>query len=74
MAARRSNSELEEGDSVGLTADVTRVHADGQVTVRVHGYGYPVTLRAEHLSLITRREPTSSKPPTRSRTSRQSAN
>ena len=42
MAAK----QLSEGDTVGLTAEVTMVHDDGTVTVNLHGYVYPLTLPA----------------------------
>ncbi len=31
-------------------------HDDGKVTIRVQGYEYPLTIRAEHLSLIAKRD------------------
>jgi hypothetical protein len=42
-----ASSKLSEGDTVGLTGEVTMVHDDGSVTVRLHGYGVPVTIGAE---------------------------
>ena len=47
-------AKLSEGDTVGLTGEVTMVHDDGTVTINLHGYDYPLTLRAEHLSLIAK--------------------
>ncbi len=32
--------QLSEGDTVGMTGEVTLVHDDGTVTVRLHGYDY----------------------------------
>ncbi len=56
-------TKLSEGDTVGLTGEVTLVHDDGTVTISLHGYVYPLTLRAEHLSLIAKsRTPKRKKP------------
>ena len=33
-------NKLSEGDTVGLTGEVTLVHDDGTVTVHLHGYVY----------------------------------
>ncbi len=49
-----ASSNLTEGDTVGLTGEVTMVHDDGTVTISLHGYVYPLTLRAEHLSFIAK--------------------
>jgi hypothetical protein len=49
-------AKLLEGDAVGLTGDVTHVHDDGTVAVRVQGYGVPVMTRGEHLSLVAKRK------------------
>lgn len=46
---------LSEGDTVGLTGEVSIVHDDGKVTVWVKGFDYPLTIRAEHLSLIAKK-------------------
>ena len=48
-------AKLSEGDTVGLTAEISLVHDDGTVTIRPHGFDYPITLRGEHLSLIAKR-------------------
>lgn len=48
-------TKLSEGDTVGMQGEVTHVHDDGRVTVRLHGFGTPLTVRAEHLSLITKK-------------------
>ena len=40
-----ASSNLTEGDTVGLTGEVTMVHDDGTVTISLHGYVYPLTLR-----------------------------
>ena len=34
--------QLSGGDTVGLTAEVTMVHDDGTVTIKLHGYVYPL--------------------------------
>jgi preprotein translocase subunit YajC len=52
-------AKLTEGDTVGLTGEVTRINDDGAVTVRLHGFGTPITLRAEHLSLVAKKGPNS---------------
>ena len=49
-------TKLSEGDTISVTGEVTLVHGDGTVTVRLHGYDVPVTTRGEHLSLITKRK------------------
>jgi hypothetical protein len=49
-------AKLAEGDTVAMTGEVTRVHNDGTVTVRLHGLGYPVTIGSEHLSLVAKRK------------------
>ena len=46
--------KLSEGDTVGMTGEVTYLHDDGRVTVRVHGFDYPITIRAERLSLVAK--------------------
>lgn len=50
--ATKPQGALGEGDTVGLTGEVSIVHDDGKVTVWLKGYDIPVTIRAEHLSLI----------------------
>ena len=54
MGMATANSKLTEGDTFGLTGEVTMVHDDGTVTISLHGYVYPLTLRGEHLSLIAK--------------------
>ena len=44
-------AKLSEGDTITMTGEVTLVHDDGTVTVRLHGYDVPVTTRGEHLEL-----------------------
>ena len=41
-----ATSKLTEGDTVGLTGEVTMVHDGGTVTINLHGYVYPLTQRA----------------------------
>ena len=59
--APKPKSALGEGDTVGLTAEVSIVHDDGTVTIWLSGYAVPITIRAEHLSLIAKRSPVKSK-------------
>ena len=33
----KTNSTLDEGDTIGLTGEVTHVHDDGKVTIRLSG-------------------------------------
>ena len=47
---------LGEGDSVSLAGEITHVLDDGRVTVRVHGFDYPITLRSEYVSLLAKRQ------------------
>jgi len=55
MVQAKSKSALKVGDSVSITGEVTIVHDNGTVTVRVLGLDYPVTIGTEHLSLIASR-------------------
>ena len=49
-----------------MQGEVTIVHDDGTVTLRLHGFNTPITIGAEHLSLIpaapARRKPLFDKP------------
>ena len=56
--------KLREGD-ISMQGEITHVHDNGTVTVRLHGFDYPLTVRAEHPSLIAKRKPESGrrKPP-----------
>ena len=50
-------AKLSEGDTVGMAGEVTIVHDDGSVAVRLHGFGTPITTSGEHLSLVAKRKP-----------------
>ena len=39
-----------------MTGEVTLVHDDGAVTVRLHGFGTPITTSGEHLALVVKRK------------------
>jgi hypothetical protein len=52
MAAKQPT--LGEGDTISMQGEVTIVHDDGRVTVWLHGYDYPITVRAEHISLVAK--------------------
>ncbi|WP_292406221.1 hypothetical protein [Mesorhizobium sp.] len=45
-------AKLSEGDTITMTGEVTLVHDDGTVKVRLHGYDVPVTTRGERLAEI----------------------
>ena len=45
-----------EGDTVSLTGEVTLVHDDGRVTLRLHGFGPPITTGVEHLALVAKKK------------------
>ena len=49
-------TKLSEGDTISMTGEVTLVHDDGTVTVRLHGYDVPLTTRGEHLSLVAKKK------------------
>ena len=57
-------AKLSEGDTIAMQGEVTLVHEDGSVTVRLHGYSVPITTTGEHLSLVAKKraEPESRKP------------
>jgi len=46
-----------EGDTVSMQGLVTLVHENGTVTVRLDGLDYPITTRAEYVSLVARKQP-----------------
>ncbi|WP_292407169.1 hypothetical protein [Mesorhizobium sp.] len=45
-------AKLSEGETITMSGEVTLVHYDGTVTVRLHGYDVPVTTRGERLAEI----------------------
>ena len=47
--------KLSEGDTVGMAGEVSLVHEDGSVTLRLRGYDLPVTTRPEFLTMIAKR-------------------
>ena len=47
--------KLSEGDTIVLQGEVTLVHDDDRVTVRLHGYDVPVAERVEHLNIVKKR-------------------
>jgi hypothetical protein len=49
-------TKLIEGDTVSMQGEVMIVHADGSMTVRVHGLHYPVTIGSEHLVLVAKKK------------------
>ena len=48
--------KLSEGDTASLTGEVTLIHDDGRVTVRLHGFSSPITISAEHLALVAKKK------------------
>ena len=42
-------AKLAEGDTITMQGEVTMVHDDGSVTVRLQGCGVPITTTGEHL-------------------------
>ena len=44
------------GDSISMLGEITHVHDDGRITVRLIGYGVPITTRGEHLSLVAKKK------------------
>ena len=42
-------AKLSEGDTIAMQGEVTMVHDDGSVTVRLRGYDEPITTTGEHL-------------------------
>jgi len=49
-------TKLVEGDTVSMQGEVMIAHADGSITVRVHGLHYPVTIGSEHLALVAKKK------------------
>ena len=50
-------AKLAEGDTIAMQGEVTIVHDDGTVTVRLHGFATPITIGAEHLALVAKKKP-----------------
>ena len=48
-------AKLSEGDTIG-TGEVTLVHDDGRVTVRLHGFATLITIGAEHLDRVAKKK------------------
>ena len=44
--------KLSEGDTIAMQGEVTIVHDDGTVMVRLHGFATPITIGAEHVALV----------------------
>ena len=44
-----------KGNQHLLVLPAHAVHDDGKVTIWLKGYDYPITIRAEHLSLVAKR-------------------
>ncbi len=43
-------ARLSDGDTISMEGEVSAVHDDGMVTVWLHGYNVPLTVRAEYLT------------------------
>jgi hypothetical protein len=56
LISHRNSACIQRRRAEGMAGEVTRVHNDGTVTVRLHGLGYPVTIGSEHLSLVAKRK------------------
>jgi hypothetical protein len=55
--------KLIAGDAVIMRGEITQVHEDGRITVRLSGYGIPLTVERDH---VERAEPrTGVAPPNR---------
>jgi hypothetical protein len=40
-------AKLSEGDTIAMQSEVTKIHEDGRVTVRLAGYDVPIATRGE---------------------------
>ena len=47
--------KLSEGDTVGMAGEVSLIHDDGTVTLRLRGYDLSIATRPEFLTLIAKR-------------------
>ncbi len=50
-------ARLSDGDTISMEGEVSAVHDDGMVTVWLHGYNVPLTVRAEVFDLIAKKKP-----------------
>jgi hypothetical protein len=55
-------TRLSEGDTIAMEGEVWAVHEDCTVTVWLHGYSVPLTVRAEHLTLVAKKKQERAKP------------
>ena len=51
-------SKLSENDTISMTGEVTLIHDDGTVTMRLHAYSLPITTTGEHLRPVARHKGT----------------
>ena len=51
---RGMEDKLKEGDSIAMQGEVTMVHTGGRITVWLHGYTVPLTIRSEHVTKTTK--------------------
>jgi hypothetical protein len=47
--------KLQEGDSISMQGEVSRIHEDGRVTVWLNGYGLPLTTPSKHICLVAKK-------------------
>ena len=57
MAKKSDTTKLQQGDIIAMQGEVSALHTDGQVTVRLIGFDYPITTRGEHLNLVAKAKP-----------------
>jgi hypothetical protein len=55
-------TRLSEGDTIAMQGEVWAVPEDGTVTVWLHGYSVPLTVRAEHSTLVAKKKQKREKP------------
>ena len=48
---------LSGGDTVSIEGEIMSIGDDGTVSVWLHGYGAPITIHAERVSLVAKRIP-----------------
>jgi hypothetical protein len=56
-AAPGQGPGLQPNDTIAMQGEVSRINDNGTGTVRLHGFDYPLTTRAEHLNLVAKRQP-----------------